>query len=59
MQADLTVDGIHGLVVFELQVDDAVLAEIGDRHPGLRIERDEPVAWRDVDDPFLAAVTPV
>src|SRR6185503_17684913 len=59
MQADLAVDQIHGLVVFELQIDHAVLAEARDRVASLRVERDEPVAWRDVDNSLLAAVAPV
>ena len=40
------------LVVVQLEVDHAVRAEGGDRHAGLRVERDHPVAGRDVDDPL-------
>src|SRR6185503_15342278 len=44
----------------ELHVDDAVGAEAGNRDAGLRVERDQPVAGRDVDDALVAlAVGPV
>jgi hypothetical protein len=59
MQADLAVDQIHVLVVLELQIDRAVLAEALDRIAGLRIEREQPVARRDIEDAFLSAVAPV
>src|SRR6185295_16221570 len=43
-----------------LHVDDAVLAEAGHRHAGLRVERHEAIAGRDVDDALVAfAVGPV
>jgi hypothetical protein len=59
MQPDFTGDRIHFLVVFELQVDDAVLADALDRFAGLSVQREHLVARRDVDDPVLAAVSPV
>ena len=37
------------------QVDDAVLAEAGDRRAVLRVERDQPIAGRDVEDALVAA----
>ena len=42
-----------------LQVDDAVRAEAGDRLTGSRVERDEPVPGRHVEDALLFAVGPV
>src|SRR3954466_11190069 len=43
-----------------LQIDDAVLAEAGDRRAVVRVERDEAVAGRDVDDTIVpTAVGPV
>src|SRR5205085_4606792 len=38
----------------DLQIDDAVLAECLDRLPGLRVERDQTVAGRDVEDAVVA-----
>ena len=44
----------------DLHVDDAVGAEAGDRHAGLRVQRDQAVAGRDVDDAVVTlAVGPV
>ena len=54
VQADFAGDEIHLLVVFQLQIDDAVLAEAVHRLAGLRVERDHLVAGRDVDDALLA-----
>ena len=59
VQSDFAGDEIDLLVVVLLQIDDAVLAEAGHRDAGLRVERDEPVAGRDVENPLLAAVGPV
>ena len=50
VQADLALDQIHRLVVIELQIDDAVLAERRDRRAGLRVEREHLIAGRHVDD---------
>src|SRR5207249_4145038 len=49
----------HDLIVFELQIHDAALAEARNRIAGLRVERDQPVAGRDVEDPLFAAIAPV
>ncbi len=38
-----------------LQIDDALVAERGDRLAGLRVQRDEPVAGRVIEDPLVAA----
>ena len=59
VQPDLAGDEVHDLVVVQLQIDDAVLAEAGDRGAAPGIERDEPVAGRDVENPLLPAVGPV
>jgi len=59
MEADLAGDEIHLLIVVQLQIDDAALAEPGDRHAGPGIEGDEPIAWRDVQDPIVPAIGPV
>ena len=40
VQADLAGDEIDRLIVVQLQIDDAVLAEARDRRAGLRVERD-------------------
>ena len=44
------------LIGLELQVDDAVLAERRDGDAGLRVERQHPIAWRDVDHAPIGAV---
>ena len=59
VEPNLAGDQVHLLIVFELQIDDAILPEAWHRHAGLRIERDEPVAGRHVQDPLLLAVAPV
>ena len=50
VQADLAGDRIDRLIVLQLQIDDAVLAEAGRGHAGLGVERDHLVARRHVDD---------
>ena len=59
VQADLAGDGIHRLVVILFEVNDAVRAERRDRAAVLRVERDELVAGRDVDDAVVAAAVGV
>ena len=44
---------IHLLVVVFLQIDDAVRAERADRHAGARVERNQAVARRHVQDPIV------
>ncbi len=51
--------GQDGLVDVRLEIDSALDAEIRDSRAGLRVERDEPVARRDVEDSFFATVGPV
>ena len=59
MQPDLARHRIDLLIVVLLQVDDAVVAEPRDAHAGLRVQRDELIAGRDVEDALLFAVGPV
>ena len=59
VQPDFARDRIDVLVVVQLEVDDAVLAEAGDRPPGPGRQGDQPVARRDVQDALVAAVAPV
>ena len=47
------------LIVILLQIDDAVFAETRHRHAGLGVERDQPIAGRDVEDALFFAVGPV
>jgi len=53
VQAHLALLEIDRLVVFLLQIDDAVLPEPGGREAGLRVERDHLIAGRHVDDAWL------
>ena len=55
MQPDLAGDEIHLLVVVFLEIDDAVGAEARDDRAGLRVQRDQPVARRDVQDPRIVS----
>jgi hypothetical protein len=59
VQADRRRIHVHGRVEVQFEIDDAVAAERGVTHPGLRIERDQAIAGRHVEDAFLAAVAPV
>ena len=59
MKPDVAVHQIHILIVVELQIDDAVLAEAGDKSSGLRVERDQAVAGRHVQDSRVPSVGPI
>ena len=59
LQADLAGHQIDVLIDLALQVHGAVLSEAGDGHAVLRVERDQAVAGRHVEDPLLRAVGPV
>ena len=59
MQPDLTGDQIHVLIVVQLQIDDAALAEARHGNAGLRVERDETISGRDVEDALFTAVGPI
>ena len=50
--------GQDGLIVIQLQVHDALLPKPA-RRPGLGVERDQPVARRDIEDACFLAVGPV
>ncbi len=58
-EADFAIDQVHHLVVFEFEVDDAVLSEAGDALAGFGVERDQAVAGGYVEDAFLATVGPI
>ena len=51
--------GSIDLIVLQLQIHDAAGAEAGDRRPGLRVQRDQAIARRHVENALLAAVGPV
>src|SRR5262249_9189543 len=59
VQSDITASRIDDLIVVQLEIDDAVLAEAGDAVPGFGVERDQLITLRDVEDPLLASVGPV
>ena len=63
VEADLSVDQVNRLAAAEhrsgLQIHGAVSAERLDAHPGLRVERDEEISGRDVEDAFLFAIGPI
>ena len=57
---DLALNRIELLIGVLLQIDDAVDAEVLERHAGLRVEPDQLVADGDVEDPLVGlAVGPV
>ena len=56
VESDLARDEIHLLVVVFFQIDDAALAERRDRRAGFRVQRDKAIAWRDVENAFVARV---
>ena len=59
VEADASGRHVDLLIEVELQVDDASAAEAGHRGAGLRVERDEAVPRRHVQDPLLLAIGPV
>src|SRR5262245_57470171 len=59
MQTDFSAERIDRLIHFEHQIDRATLPERRNRRAGLRIEGDQTIAWRDVEDAFFAPVTPI
>ena len=59
MEPDVPRDQIHRLIVFALQIDDAVIPEIRNRPACLRIQRNQLIAGRDVDDALRLAIGPV
>ena len=59
VQADIGLHQVEILVVFQLQVDNAIDAEGGIGDAGLGIQREHPVADGDGDDAFVGPVGPV
>ena len=59
MEADVSGLQVDHLIVVLLQVHDAAGSEAAHQGAGLRIQRNHPIAGRDVQDAFLAAVGPV
>src|SRR5262249_11055601 len=59
VQAKFAGHEIHVLIVFGLQIDDAVFAEGVNELTGLGVERDHLVARRHIKDPFFATVGPI
>ena len=63
VQADLAVDEVDRLPVPNdrrcLQINDAGVAEAGDRAAGLRVQRDQPEPGRDVENALVSSVGPV
>ena len=59
VQTNLTGDQVHVLIVVQLQIDDAALAEAGHGNSCLRVERDKTISRRHVDHPRLSGVGPV
>ena len=51
--------GIELLIEIELQIDDAVGAEVGIGNTGRRIERDEAISGRDIENALLRPVRPI
>ena len=60
VEADFGAGDVEVLIEPELQIDDAVLAEARHGIAGLRVQRDETVARRHVEDPLVfLSVAPV
>jgi hypothetical protein len=59
MQPDVGSDQVHLLVVIQPKIDYTLLAEGGYRDTRLRIQRNQPVAGRDIENSFFRAVGPV
>ena len=56
LQPDLAGHEVDLLIVVELQIDHAARAEAGNRDARLRVERDQAVAGRDVENPLVVPV---
>src|SRR5437588_3340800 len=59
MESDVRAQQIDFLIILQLQIDATVPAEARYHIAGLRIERDQPVTRRDIEDSFFSAVTPI
>src|SRR5262245_56921444 len=56
MESNLSGKRIDLLIVLEFQINRAVFAKAAHRGTGLRIQRDEPITWCDIQNPLFAAV---
>ena len=59
VQADLRRHRIDHLVIVLFQIDEAVFAKRRDAHASLRVERDELISRRHVENSLLASIGPV
>src|SRR5881409_464411 len=59
VESDFAGERIDLLVVILLQVHRAICAKAANRGAGLRVQSDEPVARRHIQDSFLPPVTPI
>src|SRR5438067_4542777 len=59
MQAHFARYEVDILIVVLFQIDDAIAAEAGNRRARLGVQRDQPVAGRDVKDALFLAVGPI
>ena len=59
VKTHIAIDQINFLIVIELQIHNAGLAEAGYGDACFGIERDQPVTRRDVKDPLVFTVSPV
>src|SRR5262245_8124039 len=61
LESDLTCHEVreNRLIDVRLEIDDAVRSKARNGRAGFRIERDQTIAWRDVEDSFLSPVGPI
>jgi len=59
VESDFAGERIDLLVVILLQVHSAICAKAANRGAGLRVQSDEPVARRHIQDSFLPPITPI
>src|SRR5262245_33880063 len=61
LESDLTCHEVreNRLIDVRLEIDDAVRSKARNGRAGFRIERDQTIAWRDVEDTFLSSVGPI
>ena len=59
MQAHLAGHEVDILIVVLLEVDHATFAETWNGHAGFRVQRDQAVARRNVQDPLFLAIGPI
>src|SRR5882757_10827642 len=59
MEPDFSTERIDDLIVFQLQIHNAADTETRYRLTGLRIQRDQAIAWCDVENSLFGTVGPV